>query len=212
MTLVDDKVETTEPAPPRQRERRGGAWFATLCALVALAAAAIGLFWDFAPQFRPDPLEVVGADVTIAAIEPEVTLETWLQKTRPDDFEAVERQLFGRVPSESERGLMGHLVYVKIQVDGHKHKDVSLAYRTYDAATQKPFEPVGLDESVVNRLQRARVDAPSERSVELLWVPSLKNQGDSFIRVELTSERGLLAIDDSATLREGLIRPAGAGR
>lgn len=205
MTLVDDD-ETTEAPPQREGERRGSVWFATICALVALAAGAIGLFWDFAPQFRPDPLEVVGADVTIAAIEPDVTLETWLRKARPDDFEAVAKNLFGREPSKAELALEGHLLYVKIQVDGHKHKDVSLAYRTYRAKEQTPFEPLGLPEPAASKLRSARLNAPSERSVQLLWIPSLRGEGDTFIRVELTSDRGLLAITDSGTLHNGLLR------
>ena len=205
MTLLEDPE--TSPAPAeRDTGRARSGWFATICALVALAAAAIGLFWDFAPQVRPDPLEVVGADVTIAAVEPDVTLEAWLRKARPNDYAPAARELFGREPSSSELALQGHLVYVKIQVDGHKHKNVALSYRVFNARTQMPFEPLGFPRDAASRLRTARLNAPSERSVQLLWIPSLENEGNTFIRVELTSDRGLLAIADSGTLRDGRLR------
>jgi hypothetical protein len=203
VTLLEEPP-TPERASKSERGRSG--WFTTVCALVALAAGAIGLFWDFAPQLRPDPLEVIGADVTIAAVEPDVTLETWLRKARPDDAARAARELFGREPSKSELGLEGHLVYVKIQVDGHKHKDVSLAYRVFRARSQTPFEPLGLPEPAASKLRRVRLDAPSERTVQLLWIPSLEQEGDTFLRVELTSDRGLLAIGESGTLNDGRLR------
>jgi hypothetical protein len=206
MTLLEDP-ETRESAPPKREPGRGKTgWFATICALVALAAAAIGLFWDFAPQFRPDPLEVIGADVTIAAVEPDVTLEDWLRKARPNDYAPAARELFGREPSASELALNGHLVYVRIQVDGHKHKDVALSYRVFNARSQTDFVPLGLPDEAASRLRHAQLEAPSERSVQLLWIPSLEQEGDTFIRVELTSERGLLAVTDSGTLHNGRLR------
>ena len=205
MTLLEDP-ETTAAPSKRESERGKTAWFATVCALVALAAAAVGLFWDFAPQFRPDPLEVIGADVTIAAIEPDVTLEAWLRKARPNDYAPAARELFGREPSKAELALSGHLVYVRIQVDGHKHKDVALSYRVFNARSQMPFDPLGLPDEAASRLRHARLNAPNERSVQLLWIPSLEKEGDTFIRVELTSERGLLAVSDSGTLRSGRLR------
>jgi len=199
-------LEEPQPAEASKSERGKAGWFTTVCALVALAAGAIGLFWDFAPQLRPDPLEVIGADVTVAAVEPDVTLGTWLRKARPDDFGVAARELFGREPSRSELGLEGHLVYVRIQVDGHKHKNVSLAYRTFRARSQTSFEPLGLPEPAASKLRSVRLEAPSERSVQLLWIPSLEQEGDTFLRVELTSDRGLLAMADSGTLHDGRLR------
>ena len=69
-------------APDSHKEDRWWkGWFTTTCALVALLASATGLFWDFAPQYRPDPLDSVGADVSIVAVEPDVRLLEWLQAT-----------------------------------------------------------------------------------------------------------------------------------
>jgi hypothetical protein len=199
LTEEPDVARGTPPKPPRDRRTQG--WLTTVCAVVALAAGAVGLFWDFVPQFRPDPLEAIGADVTIAAVEREVPLETWLRRTRPDDWERAARDLFGRPPSKSELAQEGELLYVKIEVDGHKHKNVSLAYRIFDARSQTEVAYPGLPEPAASKIRRARLDAPSERSVQLLWLPAL--EGSAFVRVELTSDRGLLAVGDSGTLRNG---------
>ena len=56
-------------APEKQPRRRRPALFATICALVALLASGVGLFWDFLPQYRPDPLDTVGADIAVVAVE-----------------------------------------------------------------------------------------------------------------------------------------------
>lgn len=188
--------------PPRPRTRR--AWFTTVCAVVGLTVGALGLFWDFLPQYRPDPLDTVGADVEIAAIEPGITLLDFLRRTHPDDVTAAGRQVFGRMPSRSELRQPGEMLYVRTQVDGHKHRDIVLRYTLYDGATQMPVElPLPPE---LKRLQRAKLVAPSQRSVQLLWVPDLSDERNVFIRVELTSDSGLLAIADSGRLRGGLLR------
>jgi hypothetical protein len=203
MTLVDEPEVAPAETPAKRPGRITGAWFATVCSLVALVVAALGLFWDFWPQFRPDPLEVIGADVTIVAVEPQVPLETWLGRARPNDPDGAAKQLFDREPSESELAQQGTLLYVRIQVDGHKHKNVSLAYRVFDSRSQLPFEPVGLPEPAASNIRRVELNAPSERSVQLLWLPSLQGEPHAFVRVELTSDRGLLAIGETGTLRNG---------
>jgi hypothetical protein len=205
VTLVDERELAPAEAPADKGGRRGNGWFTTICALVALAAGAIGLFWDFAPQFRPDPLEVIGADVAIVAVEPQVPLETWLGRARPDDSAGAARQLFGREPSKSELAQKGNVVYVRIQVDGHKHKNVSLSYRVFDGRSHEAFDPPGLPEPAASNIRRVQLNAPSERSVQLLWLPSLEGEPHAFIRVELTSDRGLLAIGESGTLRNGVL-------
>ena len=48
-----------------------------------------------------------------------------------------------------------------------------------------------------------QLNAPSERSVQLLWLPSLEGEPHALVRVELTSDRGLLAIGESGMLRNG---------
>src|SRR4051812_44148094 len=98
-----------------------GKHFATICACVALTAVALGLFWDLFPEFRPDPRDVVGADVEIVAVEPRVTLGSWLKQQYPDSHIAEGARLFGRSPSDPERIQPGELIYVKVQVDGRKH-------------------------------------------------------------------------------------------
>ena len=190
------KAEKAAPTPA-ERTR----WFATACALVALAASGVGLFFDVAPQYRPDPQENVGADLTLVAIEPRVPLRDWLERVDPRHVQEHAQEVFGRPPSRSELAQVGELLYVRTQVDGHKHKDVTLAYQVYDGKTQTPVAIPLLPD--MERLQRIRLDAPSDRSVQLLWMPSLEGEDDVFIRVQLSSEHGLLAVTDSKRLHDG---------
>jgi hypothetical protein len=207
---VDEPTELAadeDRLPALSDDRPKRAWqglFTTICALVALFASAIGLFWDFLPQYRPDPLDTVGADVSIFSVEPGVTLVDWLRRTHGADFAPAAREIFGRRPSASELRQPGELLYVRTQVDGHKHRDVSLRYRLYDGASQKPVE-LPLPKSLA-KVQRVKLEAPSQRSVQLLWTPDLRDEDGAFIRVELTSEHGLLAVADSGTLRHGWVR------
>ena len=95
------------------------------------------------------------------------------------------------------------MLYVRTQVDGHKHKDVSLRYALYSRRTQTAFTvplPHGLE-----RVQRTHLEAPSQRSVQLLWMPDLSGEEDVFVRVSLMSEHGLLAVTDSPILHNGMI-------
>jgi hypothetical protein len=199
-------------APPEEaRPRRDGAprtkrpwskgWFTTVCAVVAFLVSAVGLFWDFLPQYRPDPLDSVGADVSVVAVQPQVRLVDWLELTHGPDPRGEAKEIFGRTPTFSELAQRGELIYVRTQVDGHKHKDVALAYALYDGETQTPVHlPVPPE---LAKLQRITLDAPSERSVQLLWAPDLSLEENAFIRVELRSNHGLLAVADSAPLHRG---------
>jgi hypothetical protein len=202
-TLAPDEGHSPSQSNEHPKRARQGL-FTTICALVALFASAIGLFWDFLPQYRPDPLDTVGADVSIFSVEPGVRLVDWLRRTHGADFAPAAREIFGRRPSASELRQPGELLYVRTQVDGHKHRDVSLRYRLYDGASHKPVE-LPLPQSLA-KVQRIRLEAPSQRSVQLLWTPDLREEDGAFIRVELTSEHGLLAVTDSGTLHKGWMR------
>ena len=207
---VDERLRPPgEPDPlPVARKKEPSkarpALFATICALVALIASAVGLFWDLLPQYRPDPLDTVGADVAVVAVEPGVKLVDWLRRAYGTDFDRPARDIFGRPPSSSELRQPGELLDVRTQVDGHKHKDVALRYRLYDGVTDRPVE-IPLP-PLLAKVQRVKLDAPSQRSVQLLWTPDLRDEEGAFIRVELTSEHGLLAVADSAALHKGRLR------
>lgn len=193
--------EETEAAPSGKRDRKP--MFATVCALVALLAGVIGLFFDLAPEYRPDPLDTVGADLAVVAVEPGVTLGAWLEKSSGRDAPARARELVGGTPSASELINVGEMLYVRTQVDGQQAPHVTLAYTVYDRDTQRPVG-VPLPPSI-ERLQRAALVAPSHRSVQLLWMPNMEDEDDVFVRVELKSDRGLLAVTDSAVLRGGML-------
>ena len=202
-TTPRERNEPTQGAERRARPRWGGA-FTTVCAVVALLASAIGLFWDFWPQFRPDPLDTVGADVAVIAVRPGVRLVDWLRLAHGSDISREADAIFGRRPSGAELRQPGEMIYVRTQVDGHKHKNVSLQYALYDGATDKPVGlPLPPD---IEKVQRVRLDAPSQRSVQMLWTPDLSDEDGAYLRVELHSEHGLLAVADSSILHKGRLR------
>jgi hypothetical protein len=181
--------------------RRWSGAFTTVCALVALAASGVGLFWDFYPQYRPDPLDSVGADVAVVALEPKVSLIEWLRRAHGREAAADAQKIFGDTPSASELHQPGELIYVRTQVDGHKHHEVSLEYHLYNSSTQQRVElPLPPD---LAKVQSIRLDAPSQRSVQLLWTPDLSAERHAFLRVELRSEHGLLAVADSGLIVKG---------
>ena len=196
----------SEPGGAQRRPKLRHAWFTTVCAVVGLAAGLVGLFWDFAPQFRPDPLDAVGADVAVIAVEPGVSLNHWLREAHGENAAQAARNVFGRTPSAAELEQAGEMIYVRTQVDGHKHKDIRLRYRLHAEASGEPFK-IPLPPELAS-VQRARLDAPNQRSIQLLWMPDLRGQGEDgvFIRVELRSDRGLLAVADSDILRDGVLQ------
>jgi hypothetical protein len=55
---------------------------------------------------------------------------------------------------------------------------------------------------------RINIDAPSERSVQLMWLPDLSAEHDRFVSVELSDTDGLLAVANSQKIHKGLVTPA----
>ena len=212
MTVDQDTTPRARTEPTRRPEGRPrlrwGGVFTTVCAVVALLASTVGLFWDFLPQFRPDPLDTVGADVAVIAVRPGVRLVDWLRLAHGADVSREADAIFGRRPSLSELRQPGEMIYVRTQVDGHQHKNVSLQYALYDGATDTPV-PLPLPPDL-EKVQHVRLDAPSQRSVQMLWTPDLSDEEGAYLRVELRSEHGLLAIADSAALHKGRLRHHGA--
>jgi hypothetical protein len=185
-------------------------------AFVAFAATAAALMFEFFPGIKPDPPpESVGATVQVYAVEPGVSLGTWLKRVYGDggEYMAALRQYLGPSPSPQALGQLnnpGELVYVRVSVDGLKHRAVYLQWKMYDlhsqlsteAFTNNPFPPIP---TIARQL---RIDAPSRRSVQLLWIPSFSDEDRPvYLRVELDdTNRGVLAVADSAELVRGLTR------
>ena len=163
-------------------------------AILGIVVTAVALVFDLAPGLRPDPRDRVGAEVSVFALEPGVTIGQWLDR----GFRSGGRPTFGAV--DVDRGAEGELLYVRTAVDGHKHDEVTLRYDVYFASTHKRVPDGAIDSPEFPPLA---VSSPSERSVQTLWVPDLSAESALFIRVELWDSNGMVAVADSPTIRDG---------
>jgi hypothetical protein len=164
-------------------------------AVLALATGAVALLFQLAPWLKPDPRDRVGADVSIFALEPRVTLGDWVKRAFPLDEQA---ELARQNPN---RSAPGEMLYVRTTVDGHKHRDVSLRYAIYHADDHARVDPESIDAPPPEPFD---LSSPSERSVQALWVPDLSLEPDAlFIRVELWDDEGMLAVADSPRIEKG---------
>ena len=185
-------------------ERTAGAetslsWFTlartTLAALIALAASIVSLLFTIAPALKPDPRDRVGADVSIFAVERNVTIGQWISRAFP---QSDGDELRKRYP---DRAALGELLYVRTSVDGHKHRNVALRVSVLDAKSERRVPPQEIDAPPIAPVA---LSAPSERSVQAIWLPDLSHEPTGlFLRVELWDRHGILAISDSPRLRRG---------
>ncbi len=163
-------------------------------ALVALVASVVGLMFQLAPYLRPDPRDRVGADVAVFALEPGVKLGDWIKRGFPPERQEVLAKRY----HDKEAG--GELLYVRIAVDGHKHRDVTLRYDVYHWSDGTRIPPEDIDGPT---LDPVGLSSPNERSVQLLWIPSFRGERDIFIRVQLWDDHGMLAVEDSGRIEDG---------
>lgn len=169
-----------------------------IAALAGLVSVGVSLVFQLVPDLKPDPRDSVGADVSIVAVEPGITVREWIRR----GFQGAERADMLR-RYDGQLDFPGELIYVRVAVDGHKHRDVGLSYAVYDATKQERLP----DRINFAPYSRVRIEAPSERSVQFLFVPSLRRSRDVFIRAQLSDADGVLAVADSGRLRKGLLRP-----
>ncbi len=165
-----------------------------IAALLGLATGAVALLFQLVPALKPDPRDRVGADLAIVALEPGVSLGGWIKRA----FPAAERAAL--VKEYPNTRTPGEMLYLRINVDGHKHRNVSVHYGVYDAKTERRVQ---LDAPPNGPRDTLSLSAPSERSVQMLWIPDLRFEPAVFIRVELWDDNGTLAVADSPRIVKG---------
>lgn len=87
----------TEPAKdpdPQPRRLSSTAW-AVLTAALALAGSVVSLAFTLCPSLKPDPLDQVGATLSVVAIEPNVRIEDWAKHAYPKSWERHLQDIFG---------------------------------------------------------------------------------------------------------------------
>jgi hypothetical protein len=189
------------PAPTRRAQVRSAfsRTHVVIAAVAGLVSVGVSLLFQLAPDLKPDPRDSVGADVAVVAVEPGVTVREWIDRGFRGEQRAALTEKF-----RTQLDFVGELIYVRVAVDGHKHKDVGLSYALYGAESHRRL-PNRLDFAPYSRI---RIEAPSQRSIQYLFVPSLRFERDLFIRTQLTDGEGVLAIGDSGRLRKGKLASA----
>ncbi len=189
--VLTDRHEGPDSTTPNQQGRRrrlGPGVLTALTAALALASGVTALLFDLVPALKPDPRERLGAAVSIFDVEPRVSYGEWLRRT--DQWERLRREGrdAGRLP--------GKLVYVETRIEGFKRRSASLRWSVYRARTRiRLASPAFRNQHAVD----VRLDAPTDRSLQEVWIPDLPSlRGPFFVRVELRDRnKVLLAVADS---------------
>jgi hypothetical protein len=193
--------------PTAGRRRLSSTAWAILTAVVALAGSVVSLAFTLWPSLKPDPLDQIGAALSVFAVEPSVTIDDWARHAFPASWQDRLEEIFGtRHPSKSQLANRGAVIYVRTQVDGYKHRSVQLTWSVHKATTgtRLPYERLI---RTAPRIPPLELDAPDRSSIQLLFIPSLRDQpsgGKVFVRVELTDGSGTLAVADTPPLVKGV--------
>ena len=196
-----------EPNSPSTGGIRGvglGAW-AILVAALAFASSLTSLVFTLVPDLKPDPRDSVLAQLTVYAVDPDVTLRDYLTAAEGSGM---------RLPSNLSlatraqlNGFVGDVVYVRTLVDGFKHRHVRLIWRIYDARTQHvipTLDTANLPPPLRN-LSDVNLDTPSTSTVQLLWISSLDGDEPTFVRIVMYDGTRILAIADSPVIRHNSV-------
>jgi hypothetical protein len=184
-----------------------GSW-ALLLAVVALASSGTTALFALLPQLKPDPRDSVLAQLNAYAIEPDVSLKSYLQLAYGN---VVQEAKSLQIPRE-ELSFKGDMVYVRTRVDGFKHRRVRLMATVYLKATQRPASvvPGPVSGPSALRLRSVALDTPSTSTVQLFWILSLNHEPPTFVRVEMFDHTRMLAVADSPVIRNGTAPLPGA--
>lgn len=188
------------------------AW-AVLTAVVALAGSLVSLAFTLVPALKPDPLDQVGAALSVFAVEPNERIDTWAKHVYGDAWRKQLAELLdvSRLEPDQLRG-RGIVIYVQTQVDGYKHRSVDLTWSVHKASTGSTLDYTQLTGDAISR-PHLNIDAPNRRSVQLLFIPSLQKQPlPVFVRVELVDGHETLAVTDTPVLVNGLAQKGPAAR
>ncbi len=194
--------EPTEPKPPR---KWGAGTVALATALLALFSAGVGLIFDVKPDLRPDPRTTLDAEISVFAVERNVTTEDWLSRVTRSDraYRAklgavLAKQFEGDTPPTPEEidGVLkseGELAYVKTKIVGFKRRSLTLRWSIYDARKLRRIQ------DLANATGAEIVGlAPSDTSVSLVFLPMVVHPGQYFARFEIVDADGVvLAVADS---------------
>lgn len=200
----EDQQAAAPDAKKARVPRLGKAAWAMIVALVALAGSLSSLVFTFLPQLKPDPRDSVAAQLSVFAIDPDVTLGDYLQQA----YGSVAAAPKGLQVPRQELGFKGDMVYVRTRVDGFKHRRIRLFAELYVASTQRRVfhipSLVHLSALTAFDARTVELDTPSTSTVQLFWILDLADEPPTFVRIVMYDKTRLLAVTDSPVIRNNL--------
>ena len=180
--------------------RRVGPWTA---ASVAFATSLIALVFTLWPGLKPDPRDRLNAQVSVFAVDRQVTLEEWLRRTTfsEDEYRAARDRYLesvgvARTDADGLLASAGQSAYVASIVEGFKRRSVRLRWSLYEQATDRRIPRFSNQSGA-----RLSLEAPSDRTLQEIWLPPLP-RGMYYMRVALYDGDGtLLDVADSRAFR-----------
>ena len=199
---------TLEPRPTRRLQRpasAGGSGRATklvagATALVVLISSGVALGFTLRPSMKPDPRDEAGASALVLAVERNVTVEEWLQRTSVSREDLLSRRAaWQRVAGSESTSIEGPLAYVRISLKGYKRKEVRVRWSIYRTTT---LERLDEGPAYAAPTTTFKADAPSDTIVLEQPLPPETGPDRYFARFEIRTPDGtLLEMADSKPFR-----------
>jgi hypothetical protein len=171
---------------------------------VALVSAVVALGFALWPTLKPDPRENLSAKLSVFAVDPHVNYDAWLRRTSwtRDGYNRRRRTYLdsnGVHDGPAARAILrtpGVVVYVASEIHGFKRRSVAMRWSLYDEHHTRL--PEFSDQPAAN----VHLEAPTDRTIQQLWVPSPQRDGSYYVRVELFAGDGAeLAVADTPRFR-----------
>jgi hypothetical protein len=150
--------------------------------VIAVVASGVALAFSAWPALRPDPRDVLAAKLHVETVEPAVTLRQYLQRTN--------QHLTGATASVLRH--TGHVVYLRIQIQGRKHSDLELHQVLYRASTGGRIGGQTRTEDAF-----FRPDTPNDEWIVQVFVPGPAYDFPVFVRLELFDGDSLMSFADT---------------
>ena len=161
------------------------AW-SSAATVIAVVASGVALAFSAWPALRPDPRDVLAAKLHVETVEPAVTLRQYLQRTNQHVKGATESVLRHT----------GHVVYLRIQIQGRKHGNLQLHQVLYRASSGRRIGDQGPTEDAF-----FRPDTPNDEWIVQVFVPGPAYGFPVFVRLELFDGNSLMSFADTPPIR-----------
>lgn len=171
----------------KQAQKRWHLSTPAIAGLLALVSGAVSLAFTLSPSWKPDPGNNINAELRVLRVEPGVTVRDLVQRLgthAPDSLKHLEPAVLDDP---------GHIVYLRIKVEGRKRHKVEIQQSTYYKGSGKRFESLGSPLGFTS-------ETPSDTWVAQLFVIDPAVDKQYFARFELYDGATILAIADTRAL------------